>query len=104
MKQVTEKPGRLELYLVWPKISPIKFQASALSARGHKTIHPTIILDLTHSYYKFEGKVSTDLYNVTILVTMQVPLQCDHISNHASDQPSLLSLLNERKQKSMQVF
>ena len=64
LRQVTEEPGELKLYLVWPNTQPITFIARALSARSHNVISPTITMDLTHSFYSFEGKVRNSKYSI----------------------------------------
>lgn len=62
VRQVTRDPGELTLSLVWPRLDPITFKATAEhhinTDQELLIIKPTMSLDLTRAKYGFSGEVS----------------------------------------------
>ena len=61
VRQITNDPGELSLYLMWPRLDPITFIAHAEHQNtGHYLIiKPLISLNLTSAHYSFSGEVRT---------------------------------------------
>ncbi|MPC92040.1 hypothetical protein E2C01_087111 [Portunus trituberculatus] len=61
VRQITNDPGELSLYLMWPRLDPITFIAHAehQNTGHHLIIKPLISLNLTSAHYNFNGEVRT---------------------------------------------
>ncbi|KAK8390621.1 hypothetical protein O3P69_010366 [Scylla paramamosain] len=59
VRQITNDPGELSLYLMWPRLDPITFIARAEHQNtGHLLIiKPLISLNLTSAHYSFNGEM-----------------------------------------------